>query len=76
MHIELIQTSSLFSGNLYPYLYQVIPWIDITNLIQTSSLFLGNLYPYPSQVIPWIDLPIETPFLESSPRTWKKDLKA
>jgi hypothetical protein len=38
-------------------------------------MFPGNLFPYPSQVIPWIDLPIETLFLESSPRTWKKDLK-
>jgi hypothetical protein len=38
-------------------------------LIQTSSLFSGNLCPYSSPGMPWIDIPIETPFLESLPRT-------
>jgi hypothetical protein len=57
---------------LYIYIYIYIYIYMHIELIQTSSLFSGNLYPYPSQVIPWIDLPIETPFLESSPRTWKR----
>jgi hypothetical protein len=57
--------------DIYIYYIYIYIYMHIV-LIWTSSLLLGDLCPYSSPGIPGIDLPIEIPFLESLPRTWKR----
>jgi hypothetical protein len=47
VYFERIQYSSLFSGNLFPYLSQVMPWIDLpigTPFLKFTQESAGGFY--------------------------------